>query len=216
MAEYQTNPNPNDTDAILGGQNPPPVNAAILGGLAGVKQRLESESIAERLHALNNAVVYGDDGINLALRSLSDNDDKVRRLAKRLLRDRFGEAGKEALLECDLMSYFITLDRWNREEYGYYYGEESSILDPDNTAYYIDVDVPRYWNPSNLSSLNRYDSYETRKLKSLFQDPNAVYLQALILEITDYSYDYFNERIKLNKFNFIFDIFSQENILPRI
>jgi hypothetical protein len=38
-------PNPNDTDAILGGQNPPPINAVILGGLAGVKQRLESESM---------------------------------------------------------------------------------------------------------------------------------------------------------------------------
>ncbi len=41
--------NPRESDLILGGQNPPPTSAAILGGLAGVKQRLESESIAERL-----------------------------------------------------------------------------------------------------------------------------------------------------------------------
>jgi hypothetical protein len=32
--------NPNNTDAILGGQNPPPVNAAVLGGEIGRKQRL--------------------------------------------------------------------------------------------------------------------------------------------------------------------------------
>ncbi len=47
--------NPRESDLILGGQNPPPLNAAVLGGLAGIKQRLESESIAARLQALNNA-----------------------------------------------------------------------------------------------------------------------------------------------------------------
>lgn len=34
---------PNRTDAILGGQNPAPVDAAVLGGLAGAKGRLERE-----------------------------------------------------------------------------------------------------------------------------------------------------------------------------
>jgi formylglycine-generating enzyme required for sulfatase activity len=34
---------PNRTDAILGGQNPPPVDAAVLGGLGGVKGRLARE-----------------------------------------------------------------------------------------------------------------------------------------------------------------------------
>jgi formylglycine-generating enzyme required for sulfatase activity len=32
--------NPRESDLVLGGQNPPPVDAAILGGLAGKKQRL--------------------------------------------------------------------------------------------------------------------------------------------------------------------------------
>jgi hypothetical protein len=35
--------NPNNTDAILGGQNPPPINAAVLGGDIGRKQRLQHE-----------------------------------------------------------------------------------------------------------------------------------------------------------------------------
>jgi formylglycine-generating enzyme required for sulfatase activity len=35
--------NPRRSDLVLGGQNPPPVNAAVLGGLAGVKQRLAYE-----------------------------------------------------------------------------------------------------------------------------------------------------------------------------
>lgn len=33
--------NPSNTDAVLGGQNPPPVDAAVLGGEIGRKQRLE-------------------------------------------------------------------------------------------------------------------------------------------------------------------------------
>jgi hypothetical protein len=37
--------NPNNSDAVLGGGNPAPINAVVLGGLAGAKQRLESESL---------------------------------------------------------------------------------------------------------------------------------------------------------------------------
>jgi hypothetical protein len=40
--------NPNNTDAILGGQNPPPVNAAVLGGEIGRKQRLQHEKAIAR------------------------------------------------------------------------------------------------------------------------------------------------------------------------
>jgi hypothetical protein len=39
MSENQ----PLNTDAILGGQNPPPVNAAVLGGVAGTKHKLDRE-----------------------------------------------------------------------------------------------------------------------------------------------------------------------------
>jgi hypothetical protein len=46
--------NPNNTDAILGGQNSPPVNAAVLGGTIGAKRQLArdlglSEEIAAEL-----------------------------------------------------------------------------------------------------------------------------------------------------------------------
>jgi hypothetical protein len=82
--------NPRESDLILGGQNPPPVDAAILGGLAGVKQRLESESIAERLRAVNSAVQYDNDGINLIFQALIDEAEEVRQLAYKLLYYRLG------------------------------------------------------------------------------------------------------------------------------
>jgi hypothetical protein len=100
--------NSHESDAVLGGQNPPPVNAAILGGLAGIKQRLESESLRARLHALTDATQYGSDGIDLLLQSLTDDDEDICRLARRLLRNQTGEAGKEALLGEDPLSYFTT------------------------------------------------------------------------------------------------------------
>jgi hypothetical protein len=88
-----------ESDLVLGGQNPPPINAAILGGLAGVKQRLTSESIAERLQALNDSCQYGEKAIELVTKALTDESYEVRVLASKLLRERFGTAGALALLE---------------------------------------------------------------------------------------------------------------------
>ncbi len=50
---------PGEYDAVLGGQNSTPVDAAVLGGIAGVKSRLASPAIEEtrrlkpRLHKQN-------------------------------------------------------------------------------------------------------------------------------------------------------------------
>lgn len=109
--------NPHYTDAVLGGQNPPLFDAAILGGLAGVEQRLTSESLAAKLQALINIINYGNKGINLAIQALADSNEDIRRLARRLLRDRLGDEGKEALLEREPSGYFTTFDDWRQEIY---------------------------------------------------------------------------------------------------
>ncbi len=90
---------PSESDLVLGGQNPPPINAAILGGLAGVEQRLASESIAERLQALNDTCQYGEKAIELVTKALTDESYEVRVLAIKLLSERFGAAGALAVLE---------------------------------------------------------------------------------------------------------------------
>jgi WD40 repeat protein len=54
------NPNqPRPYDAVLGNQNPPPVDAVVLGGLKGVKRRLATESVEQRIAALKEALKYG-------------------------------------------------------------------------------------------------------------------------------------------------------------
>jgi eukaryotic-like serine/threonine-protein kinase len=49
-------PHPHDSDAVLGGQTPPPVNAAVLGGVAGAKQKLAHDELSlsyELVHKLS-------------------------------------------------------------------------------------------------------------------------------------------------------------------
>ena len=56
---------PTQYDAVLGGQNLIPVNAAVLGGIAGVKSRLASPIVESRIVALSEALKYGKAGLEL-------------------------------------------------------------------------------------------------------------------------------------------------------
>jgi hypothetical protein len=164
--------NPYNTDAILGGQNPPPVNAAILGGLDGVKQRIENASIAQRLQFLTNALKYGDSAINLALHSLIDPADEVKQFARKLLRTQLGDHGKNALLNYEPLSYFTTLSNWRQE----IYNSDLGIIDPDDNAYRV-----------NIAYKHRSD-FDFSMFQSLLNDRNIENLKALILSIDCYSY----------------------------
>jgi hypothetical protein len=176
--------NPRESDLVLGGQNPPPVDGAILGGFAGVKQRLESESIAERIQALNNAIAYGDDGIDLALRSLTDPVRKVKKLARTLLKYRLGEKGKLALLDREPLQYFNTFDDWQQE----IYNPEIGITDFENNAYVVTLNE---FNPNLRMHSERYD---TSHLESLIKDSHLHDLQSLIIQI-HYTDGYYSNEI---------------------
>jgi formylglycine-generating enzyme required for sulfatase activity len=82
------NPNqPREYDAVLGGQNPP-INAAVLGGIDGVKKRLASSSLEVRIAGLSDALKYGDKGLDLVLPALQDELIEVQFAAYSLLKDR--------------------------------------------------------------------------------------------------------------------------------
>jgi hypothetical protein len=86
--------NPHESDLVLGGQNPPPITAAVLGGLAGIEQQLLSKSTIVRLQALNNITRYGKDAIDLLIQSLADPAEEVRQLTNKLLDDLLDTAQK--------------------------------------------------------------------------------------------------------------------------
>lgn len=164
-------PQPSSSDAILGGQTPPPVTGAILGGLAGAKQRMESQTIAARLAALSEALQYGEQGIELGLEALQDPSPQVQQLACRLLRQH--EQGAQALLDHQPLSYFTTLANWRQE----IYNPQTGITDPINNAY-----VVRMTNTGRERS-----GYNLSQFKSLLKDPRLSELQALVFQI-DYNY----------------------------
>jgi hypothetical protein len=160
--------NPRNSDAILGGQTPPPTTGAILGGLAGAKQRLESETILARLSALTEAFRYGEQGNDLAVQALNDSSDEVQQLAYRLLRSQGSEKGKQALLNHQPLRYFTTLSDWRFETYN----AEIGITDPENNAYVVCVAKQTVDDADGLS-----------QLESLLCEENITEVQALVINI---------------------------------
>lgn len=98
-------------DLVLGGQTPTPVNGVILGGLAGVKRRLVSPAIAQRVAAVSEALKYGQSGQKLLLEALKDESLQVRQAAYLLLQDYEELTLKEALLDYNPYQLFKCLYR---------------------------------------------------------------------------------------------------------
>ena len=83
------NPNqPKEYDAVLGGQNSPPIDAAVLGGIAGVKQRFANPVLEIRIAALSDALNYGEKGLDLVMQALQDESMLVKSAAYFLIKDR--------------------------------------------------------------------------------------------------------------------------------
>lgn len=73
---------PSNFDAVLGGEAAPPIADILLGGLEGVKNRLNSSIIEVQTAALRNAINYGDAGLDLVIEALQNLS--LQRFARRL------------------------------------------------------------------------------------------------------------------------------------
>ena len=100
---------PREYDAVLGGQSPPPVEGAILGGIEGVKHRLPSPVIEARVAAIEEAINYGEVGLNLVIEALEDKYRQVRHSASILLQERAEPQAKLALQNYKFWSGFERL-----------------------------------------------------------------------------------------------------------
>lgn len=76
---------PRAYDVVLGGQISAPVDGAVLGGLPGLKRRLLSPSVVERVAALKQTLNYGQEGKDLLIWTLKDASWQVRQTAYLLL-----------------------------------------------------------------------------------------------------------------------------------
>jgi formylglycine-generating enzyme required for sulfatase activity len=104
---------PGEYDAVLGGQNLIPCDAAVLGGIAGVKSRLASPDVEVRIAALSDAFKYGDAGLDLIIGALHDESIQVKFTIYSMLKHRNEEKIKQ-----HLQNYFFTFDVITVDSYG--------------------------------------------------------------------------------------------------
>jgi hypothetical protein len=117
------NNKPSEFDAVLGKQVQTPMYGVVLGGIEGVKTRLESADIEVIIIALKDAVNYGEAGLNLVIQALSDKKWKVRQAAYVLLEPR-----PEAFIQHKLQEY---TQKSNRFDAFVAMGREGKALDVD-------------------------------------------------------------------------------------
>ncbi|WP_413201250.1 STM4015 family protein [Nostoc piscinale] len=166
---------PQDYDAVLGGQSPPPIDGVVLGGIEGIKRCLSNPVVNVRIAALSEALKYGDAGLDLVRQALQDESKLVRRFAYRLLKQR---------VEPQIIQALQAYKPWNLEERFEKYQESDitqfanrqvvdfekniGIVEPVNKAYAL-----RY----------KYDNEEDLpgQISRLLQEPNADKVEALVL-----------------------------------
>jgi COMPASS component SWD3 len=102
---------PKDNDAVLGGQAPP--TGAVLGGLAGIRQRFAHITIEQQIAILSEAINYGQPGLELVIQVLLGaefaNSLQLQQAAYGLLRDRPESSVQAALRAYNPYPYFKCL-----------------------------------------------------------------------------------------------------------
>ncbi|MBW4682615.1 MAG: hypothetical protein KME19_21350 [Microcoleus vaginatus WJT46-NPBG5] len=119
MAENQNQPN--DGEAVLGGNTSEPVNSDVLGGIEEVKSRLANGYINQKIAALREAINYGQEGLYLIIQSL-DSETYLEEIALSLLKNNKEPQAKQFLAKYEdnpkyarLVSLLLT-ERWEEAE----------------------------------------------------------------------------------------------------
>ena len=79
---------PREYDAVLGGNSPSLEGAAVLGGIEGVKLRLKNPDVKVRIAALEQALNYGEQGLDLVIAGLKDESWDIQNAAYLILNKR--------------------------------------------------------------------------------------------------------------------------------
>ncbi|WP_375510736.1 hypothetical protein [uncultured Nostoc sp.] len=135
-----------------------------MGGIEGVKNRLNSEDDEVRIAALEDALKYGDAGVDLIIEELYNSSDKIHDRAIWLLR-KAGIKGKQALLDYDHWLVLTTFNNWE----DYYYDRYDRINDPTDTAYRVNSQ----YKLSRLLQDPKAKDIEAIKCGMYYKDPNC-------------------------------------------
>jgi hypothetical protein len=89
---------PREYDAVLGGNSLSPEGAAVLGGIEGVKLRLKNPDSTVRIAALEQALNYGEEGLDLVIAGLKDESWDVEYAAYSLLKSQTEARAEQAVV----------------------------------------------------------------------------------------------------------------------
>lgn len=93
-------PQPQPDDAVLGGQKLAGASDAVLGGIEGVKRRLASNVVQQRIAAFTDALKYGQAGLDLVVQALKNESKSITQGIYLQFRD-----SKEPLAQQALQAY---------------------------------------------------------------------------------------------------------------
>lgn len=169
MAENKNQPR--EFDVVIGGDASSPNYGVVLGGIDAVKNRLNSEDYKVKITALEDALKYGDEGIDLIIEALYTNDYNIHKLVINLLRQA-GQKGKQELLYYDPWLWFTTFKCWN-SNFSFYYND--NVGDTINVAYEAgDKDrltrLIRDSRAKYLEAIKCEFYYKEKDIKTLFED----------------------------------------------
>ncbi|MGM3305701.1 SUMF1/EgtB/PvdO family nonheme iron enzyme [Anabaena sp. WFMT] len=90
---------PREYDAVLGDNSPSLEGAAVLGGIEGVKLRLQNPDLKVRIATIKKALNYGEQSLDLVIEALNDESVEVKIQAYLLLNNRIELKARQALLK---------------------------------------------------------------------------------------------------------------------
>ena len=96
---------PREYDAVLGGNSPSLEGAAVLGGIEGVKLRLQNPDAQVRFAALEQAVNYGEQGLDLVIAGLKDESWAIQNAAYLILNKRTEPRIKQLLQDPNKLGF---------------------------------------------------------------------------------------------------------------
>ena len=160
---------PREFDVVLGGKNPAPVTGVVLGGIEGVKRRLESEIVDVRVKALSDALKYGEAGLDLVIGVLKNSSEETYEKIISMLCDS-GDRGKKALLKYNPWLTFCSFEDWERiinfnEEDNYLKGYGGRYASNKNQLINL-INKPRY--PITALKCEMY--YKDTNYKTAFKE----------------------------------------------
>ncbi len=91
---------PKEYDLVLGGNNPPPLDGLVLGGIEGVRHRLSSQSENVVIAAVKDAINYGKEGEDLLFEIIETKSNKLLWGFLNYLYELFNENQKKKLVIC--------------------------------------------------------------------------------------------------------------------